>query len=178
MRLTLPLALTSLIVATAFAAAPDAAHAQRCAGSDLPPTAENLPAVRDAILCLHNQQRSARGLRPLETNARLQATATAHTTEMVDDGYFAHASADGTSFSARIIRGGYVGRDASWILGENLAWGTGELATPAKLMSAWMHSPDHRANVLTRAYRDIGIGLAFSATDARLTVTTDFGARR
>ena len=42
---------------------------------------------------------------------------------MVDDGYLAHASADGASFSARILRSGYVGRHADWILGENLALG-------------------------------------------------------
>ena len=182
MRLTLPTALTSLVVAATLAAAPPAAHAATvrppCADSGLLPTAQNLPTIRDAIVCLHNQERSARGLHPLAQNARLQAAAAAHTTEMVDDGYFAHASADGTSFSARILRSGYVGRHASWILGENLAWGTDDLATPANLMSAWMRSPEHRANVLTRAYRDVGIGIGFTGADARLTVTADFGARR
>jgi len=182
MRLTLPSALTSLVVAAALAAAPSAAHAATarppCAGSDLLPTAENLPAIRDAILCLHNQERSVRGLHPLAQNARLRAAAAAHTTEMVDDGYFAHASAEGTSFSARILRSGYVGRNSSSILGENLARGTDDLVTPANLMSAWMHSPEHRANVLTRAYRDVGIGIGFTGADTRLTITVDFGARR
>jgi uncharacterized protein YkwD len=180
----LPTALTSLVAVAALSVTAPAAHAAtarppapRCADTDLLPTVDDLPAIRTALLCLHNQQRISRGLHPLAGNARLQATAAAHSNEMVDDGYFAHASADGTSFSARIIRGGYVARNGDWTLGENLAWGTGELATPANLMDAWMHSPDHRANILTRAYRDIGIGISFSAADTRLTVTADFGAR-
>jgi uncharacterized protein YkwD len=184
LRLTLPAALTSLVAVAALSVTAPAAHAAtarppapRCADTDLLPTADDLPAIRTALLCLHNQERISRGLHPLAGNARLQATADGHSTEMVNDGYFAHASADGTSFSARIIRGGYVARNADWTLGENLAWATGDLATPTNLMDAWMHSPEHRANILTRAYRDIGIGMSFGGTDTRLTVTADFGAR-
>ena len=185
LRLTLPTVLTSLVAMAALSVTAPAAHAAtarppapRCADTDLLPTVDDVPAIRSALLCLHNLQRISRGLHPLEANARLQAAAVAHSTEMVDDGYFAHASADGTSFSARIIRDGYVARNPSWRLGENLAWATGELATPANLMDEWMHSPDHRANILTRAYRDIGIGISFGGADAGLTVTADFGARR
>jgi uncharacterized protein YkwD len=183
--LTLPAALTSLVAMAALTVTAPVAHAAtarprapRCADTDLLPTMNDLPAIRTALLCLHNQERISRGLHPLEGNARLQAAAGAHSTEMVDDAYFRHASADGTSFSDRIIRTGYVARNSSWTLGENLAWATGELATPAHLMDAWMHSPDHRANILTRAYRDIGIGIRFGGTNTRLTVTADFGARR
>jgi uncharacterized protein YkwD len=185
LSLTLPAALTSLIAAAACAAAPSAALATSaappvplCADADLPPTPANLPAIRVALLCLHNEERISRGLRPLAENPRLEAAANAHAAEMVNDGYFAHASADGSSFSARIIRSGYVGRDSSWLLGENLAWATGDLATPDNLMRAWMGSPDHRSNILTRAYRDIGIGIVLSGPDARVTVTADFGGRR
>ena len=46
-----------------------------------------------------------------------------------------------------------------------------------------MHSPGHKANILTPSYRDIGIGIALGAP-AKLpdgmpaaTYTTDFGAR-
>ncbi len=183
--LSLPAVLTSLIAVAVLAAAAPAADATParppapgCADADLLPTAENLPAIRTAIVCLHNQERVSHGLHPLEANPRLRAAATAHSTEMADDGYFAHTSADGSSFSTRIIRSGYVGRSSSWTLGENLAWATGELTTPSNLMRAWMRSPDHRANVLTRAYRDIGIGISLDGSDARVTVTADFGARR
>jgi uncharacterized protein YkwD len=166
------------VAAPAAHAAATRPPAPRCADADLLPTADDLPAIRAALVCLHNQERVSRGLHPLENNAHLQAVATAHSNEKVADGCVAHASAGGTSFSTRIIRGGYGARSARLTLGENLACATGGLATPASLMDAWMHSPGHRANILTRAYRDIGIGLGFGGADAHLTVTADFGARR
>ena len=51
----------------------------------------------------------------------------------------------------------------SWSVGENLAWGTGVLATPRATVRAWMHSPDHRANLLDRRFADVGIGVAAGA---------------
>jgi len=65
-------------------------------------------------------------------------------------------------------------------LGENLAWGTGDLGTARGVQSAWMRSPGHRANILKAAYRELGIGVhAGVPTDAGAgaTFTTDFGAK-
>jgi uncharacterized protein YkwD len=45
------------------------------------------------------------------------------------------------------------------VIGENLAWGTYQLATPAAIVSAWTASPGHLANILERQYRDTGIGV-------------------
>jgi uncharacterized protein YkwD len=68
-------------------------------------------------------------------------------------------------------------------LGENIAWGTGNLGTAAKIQRAWMASPGHRANILRRQFREIGIGIAVGApVDAGgldgATFTADFGVRR
>ena len=63
----------------------------------------------------------------------------------------------------RIRGAGYAKRDRGWALGENLAWGTGGLATAARDPRAWMNSPGHRANILKRAYREVGIGIALGA---------------
>jgi uncharacterized protein YkwD len=41
-----------------------------------------------------------------------------------------------------------------------------------------MGSPDHRANVLARDYRDVGVAISLDVPGARVTVTADFGARR
>ena len=59
----------------------------------------------------------------------------------------------------RILRARYVREDQGWTLGENLAWGTGSLSTPRGAVEAWMNSPGHRANLLKRRYRDVGIGI-------------------
>ena len=178
-------ALVALLLITPAADAktkprPKAKAAVECVNGDLAPTAENLPAVRAAILCLHNKIRVEHGLPSLKENTRLRATATGHSSEMIQDGYFAHDSQNGTSFSDRILAGRYVKRNAAWTLGENLAWGTGELSTPAKIMDEWMHSAGHRANILKGAYREIGIGIRLGIpTDATVgaTVTADFGAK-
>ena len=66
----------------------------------------------------------------------------------------------GDTLVDRLLGAGYMRRDANWTVGENLAWGTGSLATPAAIMRAWMASPGHRDILLRRSYREIGIGIA------------------
>jgi uncharacterized protein YkwD len=81
----------------------------------------------------------------------------------------------------RIHAARYTSPRSGWALGENLAWGTGSLATPRSIMKAWMDSPGHRANVVKRAYREIGIGVVTgvpSDRDSGATYTTDFGVIR
>ena len=133
------------------------------------PAADNLAEVRAALLCLHNEERAARGLPALKENTRLRRAAAGHSADMVAEGYFSHEG-DGT-FVDRILDAGYARRNDGWSLGENLAWGTGELATPRTMMEAWMASPGHRKTIVTRAYRDIGFGV-------RLGVPKDAGRRR
>ena len=80
----------------------------------------------------------------------------------------------------RIIGHGYATMNQPWTLGENLAWGTDSLATPAKIVDAWMHSPGHRVNILSRNFREIGVGIvpkAPSSSSQGATYTTDFGAK-
>ena len=84
----------------------------------------------------------------------------------------------------RIRRTGYTSRARSWSLGENIAWGSGRLATAAQIHRSWMKSPAHRANILQRSFREIGIGIKagvpvrLSASQTGGTYTTDFGVRR
>ena len=156
--------------------------AQReCANADVEPTGGNLPEVREAILCLHNQIRARRGLPLLKENARLRRAALGHSSDMVSRGFFEHTSPNGTSMVERIQAARYVSPRFGWALGENLAWGTGSLATPQAIMKAWMDSPGHRANVVKRAYREIGIGVVAGVPTDRgsgATYTADFGVIR
>lgn len=161
-----------------------AARSQRddpCVNADLRPAADNLPVVREAILCLHNRERRANGLAPLKENANLREAAERHSDRMVADRFFSHDSRAGTMVE-RILRTGYGG-NGGWSLGENLAWGTGRLATAAQTHRAWMSSPGHKANTLRRQYREIGIGIAVGTPvktpgQNGATYTTDFGVRR
>ena len=157
-----------------------AAAAVACDNTDVLPTAQNLPQIRAAVLCLHNQVRAAKGLPLLRENARLDKAAAGHSDDMVAEGYFDHTTPGGFSFVDRILAAHYVKRSDGWTLGENLAWGTGDLSTPAGVMSSWMNSPDHKANILQRAYREVGIGIHLGVpTDDTVgaTYTLDFGVR-
>jgi uncharacterized protein YkwD len=151
-----------------------------CTNTDVVPTPETIEVVRGAILCLHNQIRAQNGLPLLKDNAKLRKAAIGHSSTMVSQGFFDHTSPDGDTFVDRIIGAGYTKRNDGWTLGENLAWGTGDLSTAQGVMNAWMNSAGHKANILKKAYREVGIGIKLGVpTDNGVgaTITADFGAK-
>jgi uncharacterized protein YkwD len=157
------------------------ASQQECENADIAPNGGNLDEVRAAILCLHNQIRAQRGLPLLKENAKLRGAAVEHSSDMVSRGFFEHTTPNGVTMVQRIRAARYTSPRFGWALGENLAWGTGSLATPRAIMKAWMESPGHRANVVKRAYREIGIGVVAgvpSDRDSGATYTADFGVIR
>ncbi|MGB2710437.1 MAG: CAP domain-containing protein, partial [Conexibacter sp.] len=134
------------------------------------------------VLCRMNRVRRRAGLRPLRVNRCLDRGAEQHTRDMIWRRYFAHGSARGGSFAQRAQRFGYIPRAPGWRVGENLAWGTGSSGRARWFVRAWMHSPGHRANILSRSFRDVGIAvlrgtpLGIRGRHPR-TITVDFGAR-
>jgi uncharacterized protein YkwD len=140
--------------------------------------------LEQAVIGRINAIRRGRGLRPLRHNSRLAAAADFHSRDMARKGYFEHDSANGTSFWRRIERF-YPSRGfRSWTVGENLLWGTDTYGA-AFAVREWMHSPPHRQNILSRDWREVGIG-AVSVRSAPgeyggravTIVTADFGSRR
>ena len=177
-----PAAKTSKIAKTPAPAPAPAAPAApvACANTDLVPDAGNLELIRAALQCLHNQVRAQNGLGGLTDNGALDAAGLGHSADMVTRGYFDHFTPEGGTFVDRILAARYAGADDAWTLGENLAWGTGANATPAGLMNAWMNSPEHRANILKPAYRELGLGLQLgtpSGDSAGITVSAEFGSK-
>ena len=172
MRRFAQLAVSSLLVASTAAAAPAGASAAGCSGADAVG-----PDASHATLCLLNAQRRAHGLRPLRMDGKLGRAAVGHANDMVTKHYFAHESRSGASFSARIKRTGWTRARRSYTIGENIGWGGGDFATPRAMVDAWMHSAGHRANILARQFRMIGIGIANGAPtgEAGATYATDFG---
>ena len=137
-----------------------------------------------AVIGRINAIRRARGLRPLRNNGRLGAAADFHSRDMARKGYFEHDSASGTAFWRRIERF-YPSRGfRSWTVGENLLWGTDRYGAEFAVRE-WMNSPPHRENILSRDWREIGIGAVFVASApgeyrgrSVTIVTADFGSRR
>ena len=155
------------------------AAGDQCANADMLPAASNLSAVSDATLCLLNAERAARGLTALKVDRLLQKAALNHGSDMVVNRYFAHEGRNGSKPAERIRAAGYLSSGAAWRIGENLAWGTGDLSTPRSIMAAWMNSSGHRANILTAAYREIGFGVVAgnpnTSDGAGATFVTEFG---
>ena len=166
--------IVALAVAILALALPAAASA--CEGANEQPTVASLDVTEHATLCLVNRERTSRGIRKLRRNSRLDLASARHARSMAARNFFEHGNFVGRIRSANYLRGvrGYR-------LGENIAWGSGSLGTPAEIVDAWMHSPGHRANILQRGFREIGIGIARGTPNRSYedggTYVTDFGTR-
>ena len=140
-------------------------------------------ALETAVLSRINRVRRGRGLRALRWNKRLAAAADFHSRDMGKKGYFEHESANGAAFWRRVERF-YPSRGfSSWTVGENLLWASDTYGS-AFAVHEWMTSPPHRENILSRDWRELGIGaVTFQAAPGVYgghtvtIVTADFGAR-
>lgn len=157
--------LTAVVALTAFAAlgAPSAAPAatSACRYQGLVPTHQSLPKIRQATRCLINHERRKRARPALRTRGQLRTAGQRHAGTMVRQRFFGHLSPAGHTPLARIQRTRYARGPIQ--VGENLAWGSEHLATPAQTVAARMRSPGHRRNVLAKHVRHVGIGVAIGA---------------
>jgi len=135
------------------------------------------------VLVQLNAIRAAHGLAPLKLNPVLATAARGHSSEMLADGYFAHDSVGGVPFWKRLTTYSNSAPHGSWSVGENLLWSSPEVGA-VKALQLWMASPEHRHNILTARWREIGIA-AIHVDSAPGTyggravtvITTDFGVR-
>lgn len=142
--------------------------------------------VEPTLVSRMNDVRAAHGLRTLRVSAALTDAATKHANSMGYKGYFRHELrryGNWVSFG-RWIRWYWPGPGfTSWAAGENLAWGAPDV-TPARTVTWWMNSPEHRANVLGR-WRRVGVAVVHVTLPAgyyrdypQVTiVAADFGRR-
>jgi uncharacterized protein YkwD len=125
-------------------------------------------AYENRVVALTNAQRKAHGCGALRIDSRLVQAARAHSADMVRRGYFSHTGADGSSFVTREINAGYPKKGPS---AENIAWG---FRTPQDVVTGWMNSAGHRANILNCGSVAVGVGLAYTAGGSAYW-TQDFG---
>jgi len=168
----------------ALGALPARGEAAYCAGAELSPTATNRPRVASATLCLINQVRAAYGLHPLRSNGALRKLATSQVHDMVSWDYFADDRPPGLTPIRLVSATRYPAHATSLSVGQNIGWGTGEYATPAEMVAAWIASPGHLENIITREYREAGVGVT-PAVPARFeselpgaTYAMEFAVRR
>jgi uncharacterized protein YkwD len=179
MRFSWPATAVALALVAILVAAPVASAGRSCASASASVGTATKRSLVRATLCVLNVERAKHRLRPLRLNRKLAAAARGHSSSMASSHYFSHNSRSGASFIDRIRRTGYLHGARSWNVGENIAWGTGRLGTPRAIARGWMNSPGHRANILSRSFRSIGIGISAGTPYGRggATYTTDFGRR-
>lgn len=125
-----------------------------------------MSAVELKVLNLTNAQRAQHGCGPLRADTRLANAARAHSRDMAVHHYFAHNSQDGTTPWTRIMQAGYADPGA-----ENIAAG---YPTALAVMTAWMNSPGHRANILNCGLKALGVGVYYGGSISPYW-TQDFG---
>jgi uncharacterized protein YkwD len=161
MRPFLTAAAPAMLLALIFAAIGTATPQSRAASV-------GISASERALLAEVNRVRSMHGLGALRSDGRLIRAARAHTQSMLRRNTFAHGDT-----AARLrrfgIRGGRVG--------ENLAWGAGTYASAEAIVRMWLRSPRHRANLLHRGFRTVGLGTgfgSFAGHNGAIVVTANF----
>jgi uncharacterized protein YkwD len=136
------------------------------------------------VLAQLNSVRRANDLVPLKLSTTLSKVANEHSVQMGRDGYFAHESFDGAAFWKRIERVYPSHGWKYWAVGENLLWSSPDVDGP-RALELWMASPEHKKNILTAKWREIGISAVhvaaapgtYNGLDVTI-VTTDFGVRK
>jgi uncharacterized protein YkwD len=134
--------------------------------------AQDTSGWRDQIVSMVNQQRAAAGLNPLQLNTELTSAAQSYSQYMATAGFFAHDAPDGSTPKTRQEAAGYTN---AVVWGENIAAGQPD---PQSVMTAWMNSPGHRANILFRGFTEIGVGI-YQAPGSQYGIywTQEFGSR-
>jgi uncharacterized protein YkwD len=89
----------------------------------------------------------------LTWNTDLAKAARAHSLDMANRNYFSHKAPDGSDVSDRVDRTGYRWRH----VGENIATGQG---SPEKVVSGWLSSPGHCANIMNADFTQMGAAFA------------------
>ncbi|MFZ5376111.1 MAG: CAP domain-containing protein [Patescibacteria group bacterium] len=106
----------------------------------------------DKVLEKTNLERQKMGLSTLTYNDKLAAAALSKAQNMFDQQYWSHNSPDGHEPWFFINQAGYVYQ----VAGENLAR---DFQTTDQMVSAWMESPTHRANIVNDKFTEIGVAV-------------------
>ncbi len=122
------------------------------------------------VLALINQNRRRGGCESLTLDRRLIQAAFGHAADMARRDYFAHESPNGDGPGDRVADAGF-----QWSrYGENIARGP---SSAYEVVDGWMHSPEHRENIMDCRFQEMGIGLAFGS-DKESYWVQDFGTPR
>lgn len=115
-----------------------------------------------ALVALINQDRASAGLDGVVEDSLLSLAAQAVANDMATNGYFSHTSPDGKTPWDWLDAAGYRYSYA----GQNLAI---NFVDSEAVQSAWMSSPEHRANIIKSQYTRVGFGVAHGLYEEKET---------
>lgn len=114
-------------------------------------SADGIDNYAQDVLNLVNEERANVGLRPLTLSSTLNDGTLIRAQEI--ETLFSHTRPDGTACST-VVENTYP----SYFIGENIAEGQ---PSAEDVMTAWMNSTGHRANILRKSYTELGVGLVY-----------------
>jgi uncharacterized protein YkwD len=128
--------------------------------------------IEGMIFSLTNAERQKNGLAPLVADSALAQIARTHSSDMLAHQYFNHTDLAGCDLSCRFAASGY----SYWSIGENIHMMSGYNLNASdsaqKIVSDWMNSPDHRANILNVSFTHASVGVAMEGST--IYSTADF----
>jgi uncharacterized protein YkwD len=131
-------------------------------------------AFAQQVVSLINQERANAGLSSLSVSGSLSSAAMGHSQDMAENNFFSHTGSNGSDLAGRLAAAGYSFSTA----GENIYAGGGSNDSPYSAVSSWMGSEGHRANILSSAFTEIGVGYWCNTnSEYEGYFTADFGRR-
>jgi len=117
-----------------------------------PKVGAGLAGQETEVIRLVNVERGKAGCGSVQLNTKLRTAIRLHVQELGTHGdlYISHVSDDGRDFVARAKEQGYSDPG-----GENVARGQRDAA---EVMTSWMNSDGHRANILNCDFKALGVG--------------------
>ena len=126
------------------------------------------------LACDINVIRTRNGLATLRLDDRLWTISRDQAADMARSNNLSHVDSLGRDLAARVAASNYLPPNGDGIVLENIAWGEGDLATPASIAGAWMASDEHRSRLLDPTVTDLAVGVAVSSDG--IYYAADFGA--
>ena len=124
-------------------------------GTSQSDVSQEVQRLRQEVLDLVNAERISRGLSALELDDAMCKAAQLRAEEITES--FSHTRPNGTKCFTALNEAGIYYNSC----GENIAEG---YSTAADVMAGWMNSDGHRANILGRSFKKIGIGVAITSS--------------
>ena len=180
--------LTALLLVPAAGVAEGKKHrvkataAQECANADLEATRTTCPrsAPRSSASTTRSAPRTACRRCARTSGCARPRSATRATWSRTR--YFEHTTPEGVTMVDRILRASYVREDEGWVLGENLAWGTGSFGTPRgaarRLDGRRPATARTSSSARSARWASASCSACRSRTPRGATYTVDFGVRR